>query len=274
MTIAARLYEAHRRALEDPTSRPAWGNATTEERRAWEAAWSEAQAIYAEAERDNARPILMSAGPLKHEVRVDAYFAVPAAAGDPDLHGDVIDLAIAPEPTAAPAGSWTGVQPNAVPLIFGPTPRAELATELIADARRCLDLLGRIRAGNYSIKTKLDRKDRELFDEVNVYVDELHFTPGRVATAPRPTAARATHADVRCRVCGVKHEIGTFRDAMYREVQVTAVEDRSDHRELAVGDIGRVVDWQWRRGSTEWIRVEFHGGHRANFAPCQLRRIT
>lgn len=34
---AADLYETHRRALEDPTSVPAWGNATTEERRAWEA---------------------------------------------------------------------------------------------------------------------------------------------------------------------------------------------------------------------------------------------
>lgn len=34
-SLAARLYEAHRRALEDPTSVPAWGNASTEERGAW-----------------------------------------------------------------------------------------------------------------------------------------------------------------------------------------------------------------------------------------------
>lgn len=37
MTLAAELYEARRRKLEDPSSLPAWGNAPTEERLAWEA---------------------------------------------------------------------------------------------------------------------------------------------------------------------------------------------------------------------------------------------
>lgn len=41
-SLAARLYEARRRALHDPTSLPAWGNASTEERGAWEAVQHEA----------------------------------------------------------------------------------------------------------------------------------------------------------------------------------------------------------------------------------------
>ena len=64
---------------------------------------------------------------------------------------------------------------------------------------------------------------------------------------------------------------------MYREVAIASTSDAW----IRVGDVGIVVDWQWRRGSTEWIRVEFDGPpgnrlekRRANFAPCQLRRIT
>ena len=57
--------------------------------------------------------------------------------------------------------------------------RDDLARALLALAERCEraeTLLGRIRDGRYAIRTTLDRKDRQLFDEVSALVDGLRFT--------------------------------------------------------------------------------------------------
>jgi hypothetical protein len=92
----------------------------------------------------------------------------------------------------------------------------------------------------------------------------------RVALPAPAMTAEPNIATTPCDVCAELHTVGAFHGHPLPMVVVTV----SDHREASLGQRGTVVDWKYWVGSTEWIRVEFTDGHRANFAPCQLRRIA